>query len=50
MIRELILVTNGAERRFLGSMGPASDFCAADYCPIPCRPINSAAVVEKEIT
>jgi ferrochelatase len=51
MIRELILErTNGAERRFLGSTGPAFDFCAADCCPIPRRPINSAAVVGKEIT
>ena len=50
LIRELILErTDGAERRFLGAMGPAADFCDADCCPTP-RATNLAAAARKEIT
>jgi len=39
MIRDLILErTNGAERKFLGSLGARQDGCAEDCCPAPQRP------------
>jgi protoporphyrin/coproporphyrin ferrochelatase len=39
MIRELILErTEGCPPRFLGTLGPACDVCAADCCPTPKRP------------
>ena len=41
MIRELILErTAGAERRFVGSLGPRHDVCAEDCCPAPQRPVR----------
>lgn len=51
LIRELILErTDGAERRFLGVLGPAADFCDVDCCPTPRRATNLAAAARKEIS
>jgi ferrochelatase len=50
MIRELIVerVSGKQDKRALGALGPEPDFCAADCCPRPQRPVGRPA--ERPVT